>query len=86
METRPFTPKLPEVPECEQMPLVRSLLQTIAELQEQNQRLTDEIRRSRGTCRIRVKSYHKDSDAGRGSSFSNFGSKGSGTSSMSRTY
>jgi hypothetical protein len=48
METRPFTPKLPEVPEREQTPLVRSLLQTIAELQEQNQRLTDEIRRLKG--------------------------------------
>ena len=48
MEIRPFTPKLPEVPESEQTPLVRSLLQTIAELQEQNQRLTDEIRRLKG--------------------------------------
>ena len=48
METRPFTPKLPEVPDREQTPLVRSLLQTIAELQEQNQRLTDEIRRLKG--------------------------------------
>jgi len=45
METRHFTPKLPEVPESEQTPLVRRLLQTIAVLHEQNQRLTDEIRR-----------------------------------------
>ena len=45
-----------------------------------------DARPGRGPCRIRVKSYHKDSDAGRRSSFSNIGSKGSGTSSMSRTY
>mgnify|MGYP001485197046 CR=1 FL=1 len=48
METRPFPPKLPEIAESEQTPLVRSLLQMIADLQAQVQRLEDEIRRLQG--------------------------------------
>lgn len=48
METPPFKPKLPQVPESEQTPLVRSLLQVIADLQAQVQRLEDEIRRLKG--------------------------------------
>ena len=48
MESRPFTPKLPEIAESEQTPVVRSLLQIIADLQAQNQRLEDEIRRLKG--------------------------------------
>ena len=43
-----FKPKLPEIAESEQTPLVRSLLQRIAEQQEQIQRLTDEVRRLKG--------------------------------------
>ncbi len=44
----PFKPKLPEIAESEQTPLVRSLLQIIAEQQEQIQRLADEVRRLKG--------------------------------------
>jgi len=44
----PFKPKLPLVAECEQTPLVRSLLQIIGQQQEQIQRLEDEIRRLQG--------------------------------------
>lgn len=48
METRPFPPKLPEIAESEQTPLVRSLLQIIGQQQAQIQRLEDEIRRLQG--------------------------------------
>jgi hypothetical protein len=48
MNIPPFTPKLPVIPEAEQTPLVRSLLQTIAQQQEHIQRLEDEIRRLKG--------------------------------------
>jgi hypothetical protein len=48
MLTPPFKLKLPEVAESEQTPLVRSLLQIIAEQQEQIQRLEDELRRLKG--------------------------------------
>ena len=44
----PFKPKLPEIAECDQTPLVRSLLQVIADLQAEIQRLEDEIRRLQG--------------------------------------
>ena len=44
----PFKPKLPEIAESEQTPLVRSLLQIIGHQQEQIQRLEDEIRRLQG--------------------------------------
>jgi hypothetical protein len=44
----PFKPKLPEIAESEQTPLVRSLLQIIGQQQEQIQRLEDEIRRLQG--------------------------------------
>jgi hypothetical protein len=44
----PFQPKLPEIAECDQTPLVRSLLQIIGQQQEQIQRLEDEIRRLQG--------------------------------------
>jgi len=44
----PFKPKLPEIAEREQTPLVRSLLQIIAQQQEQIQRLEDELRRLQG--------------------------------------
>ena len=44
----PFKPKLPEIAECEQTPVVRNLLQLIAQQQEQIQRLEDEIRRLQG--------------------------------------
>ena len=43
-----FTPKLPVIPDAEQTPLVRSLLQVIAQQQEHIQRLEDEIRRLKG--------------------------------------
>jgi hypothetical protein len=48
METLPFHPKLPEIAESEQTPLVRSLLQIIAEQQARIQRLEDEVRRLKG--------------------------------------
>ena len=48
MLIRPFKPKLPEIAESEQPPLVRSLLQVIADLQAQVQRLEDEMRRLQG--------------------------------------
>jgi len=48
METWPFQPELPEIAESEQTPLVRNLLQVIADLQAQVQRLEDEIRRLQG--------------------------------------
>ena len=44
----PFKPKLPEIAESEQTPLVRGLLQIIGHQQEQIQRLEDEIRRLQG--------------------------------------
>ena len=44
----PFQPKLPEIAACDQTPVVRSLLQVIADLQAQVQRLEDEIRRLQG--------------------------------------
>jgi len=44
----PFQPKLPEMAERDQTPLVRSLLQIIAQQQEQIQRLEDELRRLQG--------------------------------------
>jgi hypothetical protein len=44
----PFQPKLPEIAECDQTPLVRSLLQIIGQQQAQIQRLEDEIRRLQG--------------------------------------
>ena len=44
----PFKPKLPEIAEHEQTPLVRSLLQIIGQQQEQIQRLEDELRRLQG--------------------------------------
>jgi hypothetical protein len=44
----PFKPKLPEIAECDQTPLVRSLLQIIGQQQEQIQLLEDEIRRLQG--------------------------------------
>ncbi len=43
-----FKPKLPEIAESEQTPLVRSLLQLITEQQEKIQRLADEVRRLKG--------------------------------------
>lgn len=48
MSDATFTPKLPEIPEAELTPLVRALVQIIAEQQEQIQRLEDEIRRLKG--------------------------------------
>jgi len=42
------TPKLPVIPDAEQTPRVRSLVQIIAQQQEQIQRLEDEIRRLKG--------------------------------------
>jgi hypothetical protein len=44
----PFKPKPPEIAECDQTPLVQSLLQIIGQQQEQIQRLQDEIRRLQG--------------------------------------
>ncbi len=44
----PFQPKLPEIAGCDQTPVVRSLLQVIADLQPQVQRLEDELRRLQG--------------------------------------
>ena len=44
----PFKPKLPEIAERDQTPLVRSLLQIIGQQQEQIQRLEDELRRLQG--------------------------------------
>lgn len=52
----PFQPKPPEIAESEQTPLVRSLLQMIADLQAQVQRSEDEIRRLQGgPPRLRLK-------------------------------
>jgi hypothetical protein len=48
MLTPPFKPKLPEMAERDQTPLVRSLLQIIGHQQEQIQRLEDELRRLQG--------------------------------------
>ena len=48
----PFQTKLPEIAEGEQTPLVRSLLQVIADLQAQVRRLEDEIRRLQGGLRV----------------------------------
>jgi hypothetical protein len=48
MDLPSFTPKLPVIPDAEQTPLVRSLLQIIAQQQEQIQRLEDAIRRLKG--------------------------------------
>ena len=48
MLTPPFQPKLPEIAACEQTAVVRSLLQVIADLQAQVQRLEDELRRLQG--------------------------------------
>jgi hypothetical protein len=48
MDIPTFTPKLPVIPDAEQTPLVRSLLQIIAQQQEHIQRLEDEIRRLKG--------------------------------------
>jgi hypothetical protein len=44
----PFQPKLPQIAECDQTPVVRSLLQIIGQQQEQIQRLQDELRRLQG--------------------------------------
>ena len=44
----PFKPKLPEIAERDQTPVVRSLLHLIGQPQEQIQRLEDEIRRLQG--------------------------------------
>jgi hypothetical protein len=44
----PFKPKLPEIAERDQTPVVRSLLQIIGQQQEQIQRLEDELRRLQG--------------------------------------
>jgi len=49
MDIPSFTPKLPVIPDAEQTPLVRSLLQIIVQQQEHIQRLEDEIRRLKGT-------------------------------------
>ena len=43
-----FTPKLPVIPDAEQTPQVRSLLQIIAQQQGHIQRLEDAIRRLKG--------------------------------------
>lgn len=48
MDIPSFTPKLPVIPDAEQTPLGRSLLQIIVQQQEQIQRLEDEIRRLKG--------------------------------------
>jgi len=48
MDIPSFTPKLPVIPEAEQTPLVRNLLQIILQQQEHIQRLEDEIRRLKG--------------------------------------
>ena len=48
MDIPSFTPKLPVIPDAEQTPLVRSLLQIILQQQEHIQRLEDEIRRLKG--------------------------------------
>ena len=48
MLTLPFKLKLPAIAESEQTPLVRSLLHSIAEQQEQIQGLEDEVRRLKG--------------------------------------
>ncbi len=48
MDIPSFTPKLPVIPDAEQTPRVRSLLQLIAQQQEHIQRLEDEIRRMKG--------------------------------------
>ena len=48
MLTPPFKPKLPEIAEREQPPVVRSLLHIIGQQQERIQRLEDELRRLQG--------------------------------------
>jgi hypothetical protein len=48
MNTLSFIPKLPVIPEAEQTPLVRSLLQIMAQQQEHIQQLEDAIRRLKG--------------------------------------
>lgn len=48
METLRFQPKLPEMAESEQTPLVRSLLQIIAEQRARIQQLEDEVQRLKG--------------------------------------
>jgi len=48
MDIPSFTPKLPVIPDAEQTPLVRSLVQIILQQQEHIQRLEDEIRRLKG--------------------------------------
>ena len=48
MDISSFTPKLPVIPDAEQTPLVRGLLQIIGQQQEHIQRLEDEIRRLKG--------------------------------------
>jgi hypothetical protein len=48
MDIPSFTPKLPVIPDAEQTPRVRSLLQLSAPQQEPIQRLEDDIRRLKG--------------------------------------
>ncbi len=48
MDIPSFIPKLPVIPDAEQTPLGRSLLQIMVQQQEYIQRLEDEIRRLKG--------------------------------------